>query len=161
MGRQIYFVQSEKDANSFLDYVYQIESCLLFKKQLLSIETAKEILSMLTWQRQASIVTSAYQGSLDDYECRVLGYSVELMLSLPSCKIDNSYEVGRIYIRRDPEGNFRADTLKRYNSLYRYIKKNYIYDKEYRQYYGPDLWKRLSDHSAVIVQNDRILPVKA
>ena len=96
MGRQIYFAQTEKDTELFVEQIYKMGCCVMSDEQLLEIDNAKKFMidKMGQWRSQVAIVMASYQGPLNQFECFVSGNAVEFLNSTRSRAHNNAYEVG-------------------------------------------------------------------
>ena len=160
MSRQIYFYQTEVDMSAFFDVIRKNDAVMVasyFDREYSCRESVviNEIEELFQYLRQYSSVAvnlcpAKYICYLSN-GCAVFpsldcGASVEYGV----CKINargrrqGLLSPGRIYLpTHNQTCEYRPELQSLYQALYKFIRKNYIYEKEYSRYFAPDLLARV------------------
>ena len=59
-------------------------------------------------------------------------------------ELSRTYEVGRLFIKKNSFGKYDDSALCAFNELAKYIKKNYVYSKTSKIYFGEDFMEKYS-----------------
>ena len=146
MSRQISFFHSEYDAIRFIQKIAISNGLILIGDSAVppaSLETM--ILSkMCTYSCKLSIIpiklVDAYKKSISD------SMTIEFNTCCKGNSLSRTYEMGRIYVVPGSDGNYVPETAELYESLRKYIKTAYRFEKKAGAYFAPDFWDKFYAH---------------
>lgn len=138
MSYQISFLQSEEDAEAFLDYMASVGIRFFHQGECVPAdEMYDDVVDEMNYSyMHAYAIVPAASDEIDD---KVLGAftGVEYMICSKGNPQSRTYNIGRIYYRSDEDHPYNAQMIKLYKKLKAYIRKNYIYYKQTWAYCGP------------------------
>ena len=139
MSRQIYFIQSDMDAEAFVSEVYRQQGLLVDQQTIL---TEEESLAVL--RRKTSSYVCRFQTIPAQYSPSLLGdlkqKNIEYQGSVRGNALSRTYYTGRLYLS-DWLGPVTPELVRFYERLRAYIKKHYVYHKQKQVYFGPVFWE--------------------
>ena len=161
MSRQIYFYQTEVDMKDFYEAIQENNAVMVvsfFDRENRYWESViiKEIDELFKYLRQYSTVDvnlcpSKYICYLSNGRPVFPRLDCSASVEYKVCKINaqgrrqGALSPGRIYLPiNNHTDKYRSELTDLYQVLYKYIRKNYTYEKEYSRYYAPDLLARLN-----------------
>lgn len=146
MSRQISFFHSEHDSIPFVQEIEKNNGMILIGDSAVPPTFVESIIlsKMCTHSCKFSIIpaklVTAYNNTIPD----------SAILEFNNCCKGNSlsrtYEIGRIYLAPTRDGNYVPETAELYESLRKYIKTVYRFEKKAGAYFAPDFWEKYSAH---------------
>ena len=159
MSRQIYFYQTEEDMKEFFKVIEESKIIAVVNyfdpnirdwgfTVINSIEELFECMNQYS-SVNVNLCPSKYicylSNGIPDFPRLKCGASVEYQLCKNVGRGQVVYRPGRIYLPTSNQNNlYRPEIADLYQVLYKYIRKNYLYEKNDSYYYAPDLLSRLN-----------------
>ena len=159
MSRQIYFIQSEADADAFIAEVYRRKGQLVDARMLL---TQSESLTVLRRNVQTNFCRFQImpEVNINDVSLDIKQRNIEFLASVRGSTQSHTYHTGRLYLS-ELLGAVTPELVYFYNGLRYYIRKSYVYCKRQQIYFGPTFLEKYStEHwSAAEFPNGRLLEI--
>lgn len=146
MSRQISFFHSEHDAIRFMQEIGKNNGMILVGSLAVPAISIENIMlsKMNTHSCKFSIISSKHSTV-----CRK-NIINSMMLEFSNCckgnGLSRTYEVGRIYLAPTRDGNYVPEAAELYESLRKYIKENYRFEKKAGAYFAPEFWEKYDAH---------------
>lgn len=146
MSRQIYFFHSEHDSIRFLQEIGKNNGMILIGNSAVPPICIKNTMldKMCTHSCQFSVIPS----ELGSEYCRI--HDDSLTFEWSNCckgnRLSRTYEVGRMYLAPTRDGNYIPETMALYESLRKYIKVAYHFEKKARIYFSLEFWEKYCAH---------------
>lgn len=160
MGRQIRFYQTEEDMSAFLDFLNTLNVTVIGKNAVGSSAEMKEdiIVEMSKFAHQYILYPRVDEAKQD------FGYlvanAIGVILTSPNREspFSQTYELGRLYYRKTDQNPRDAEIGALYNIIYKYIRKNYFYNKDEATYFAPVFLEKYEAGAVFTIQH-RISPM--
>ena len=146
MSRQISFFHAERDLIQFVREIEKNNGMIVIgDSAILPTYVENIVLSkMSTYSCKFSIIPAKL---VDAYNKRIHN---SMTLEFNNCCKGNSlsrtYEVGRLYLAPTCGGNYVPETLALYESLRKYIRTVYHFEKKVGAYFAPEFWEKYHAH---------------
>lgn len=131
VSRQVYFVHTDLDVHRFLEVIQTHHGRFVVEGKLIHpLDLEESILTGMASDCSRFYLADEsleYAGALD-------GVSVEFKNCTKGNPLSRTYELGRLYLRRNSLGQYDAAALALYQKLSSFIKRNYNYSKNAHVY---------------------------
>ena len=136
MSRQFAFIQSEADAENFIAEVYRRKGALADEKQ--TILTQDESLAILYQKVLTHFCRFQIIPEVGDngFSLDAGQRNIEFLASVRGNAQSRIFHDGRLYMS-EYIGAVTPELVKFYNGLRSYIRKHYVYCRQYHVYFGP------------------------
>lgn len=158
MGKQIRFLQSQKDLCNFLDKLEKCNACIFVsymnKKSLVPFVKLADVSTFPvgTFFIVSKTYLDEHKFLLEEKRHPTDAGLIQFTFYIPKSEPQDEYKTGRIYIAKDPNTNeYSSEATTLYKELNKYIKKNYFYNKEDLCYVGPDFLAKHPNADYVVV----------
>lgn len=160
MGRQVRFYQTEEDMSAFLEFLNTLDVTVIGKNAVGSSAQMKEdiIMNMSKSAHQYVLYPRADEAKQD------FGYlvanAIGVIFTSPNREspFSQTYELGRLYYRKNDKNPRDAEIGALYNRIYKYIRKNYFYNKDEAAYFAPVFLEKYEAGAVFAIQH-RVFPV--
>lgn len=146
MGRQISFIHSEVDVESFISIIDKSNAIIVLdgictlpkdsKDTIICMMNSSKFQFLITPSNTSFIFSGKRRG-----ECISSGMAVEFSNCRKGSPESHTYEAGRLYVSTWYSGDEQALVLELFEKLRKEIKKKYTYSPTSRVYWGPDFLK--------------------
>ena len=136
MGKQIEFLQSEEDLQFFLAYLETSGGLVHIGTHVVTPSVAcNDIMRKIRTEYCKLFIVQSNTPHADSH---ALNRAIEYRTCSKGNANSRTYNVGRLYIAPNNAGVYDSQLLDLFEKLRRFIKKNYVYSKKTRIYFGSD-----------------------
>ena len=162
MSHQIYFLQNEDDAVTFLDILSKLDAIVWTGNALkLPSELKDEINNqMSSFFCKYTIIPQIVMDvlRLNDIDSSLDMIGIEFLICCKRNALSRTYEVGRIYYKENENIGCNDQMLLLYRQLKKFISENYLFSKNARIYIAPHFKQKYGENYFEATQLGR--PIK-
>ena len=146
MSRQISFFHSEHDSIRFVQEIDKNKGMILIGDSAVPPTFVESMIlsKMCTYSCKFSIIPSklvaTYNKTIPN------SATIEFDNCCKGNSLSRTYEVGRIYLAPIRDGNYVPETAELYESLRKYIKTAYHFEKKAGAYFSLECWENYYAH---------------
>lgn len=142
MSKQISFFQSAIDTSSFLRVIEKKGGRVVFNGELVPPSLAESAILKKTESHKRIVQVIPHDLFIEELDKIPRGMFIEFAVCSSKNALSRTYEVGRLYLTQTDMGLYTGECLRLYESLSRYIRKTYRYEKVALGYFAPDFWEK-------------------
>lgn len=160
MGRQIRFYQTEEDMSAFLEFLNTLDVTVIGKNAVGAPAEMKEdvIMNMSKFAHQYVLYPRVDETKQDFGHLVVNAIGIIFTSPNRESPFSQTYELGRLYYGKNDKDPQDIEIGELYNRIYKYIRKNYFYNKDEAAYFAPAFQEKYEAGAVFAIQH-RISPM--